>query len=138
MHQEHDHIHEHAHAHTHEHTHDGVTHTHEHTHEHTHDHAHPHDHDHLHADGAAHTHSHDCDHVCDSCASKCEHTPMEELAALMKYMASHNAAHANELAELAKQLEQAGNHAAYEQVMAAVSDYEKGNLRLTAVLASLQ
>ena len=63
---------------------------------------------------------------------------MEELAALMKYMANHNAAHANELAELAKQLEQAGNRVAYEQVMAAVSDYEKGNMRLNVVLASLQ
>lgn len=135
---EHEHSHEHEHTHTHEHTHDGVTHTHSHTHVHEHGHAHPHDHEHLHADGAAHEHSHDCDHVCDSCAAKCKHTPMEELAALMKYMAGHNAAHAHELAELAKQLELAGNHAAYEQVMAAVSDYEKGNLRLTAVLASLQ
>ena len=63
---------------------------------------------------------------------------MEELLALMKYMASHNAAHARELAELATQLEKAGSHAAYEQVMAAVSDFEKGNLRLTAVLASLE
>ena len=63
---------------------------------------------------------------------------MEELTALMKYMANHNAAHANELAALAQQLKQAGNPMAYEQVMAAVSDYEKGNLRLSAVLASLE
>ena len=35
------------------------------------------------------------------------------------------------------QLEHAGAHAAYEQVMAAVSDFEKGNMRLQAVLASL-
>ncbi len=135
---EHEHSHEHVHEHSHEHSHGDITHTHPHTHEHEHDHVHPHTHEHLHDDGAAHDHSHECDHACDSCASKCEHTPMEELAALMKYMASHNAAHANELAQLAKQLEQAGNHAAYEQVMTAVSDYEKGNLRLSAVLASLQ
>ena len=63
---------------------------------------------------------------------------MEELLALMTYMANHNTAHANELAGLAKQLEEIGSHAAFEQVMAAVSDYEKGNLRLRAVLASLQ
>ena len=63
---------------------------------------------------------------------------MEELVALMKYMAGHNAAHANELAALAKQLQQAGNSMAYEQVMAAVSDFEKGNLRLQAVLAALE
>ena len=62
---------------------------------------------------------------------------MEELTALMKYMANHNAAHARELAELAVQLEKAGNHGAYEQVMAAVSDFEKGNLRLSTVLAAM-
>jgi len=131
------HAHSHEHTHTHEHTHDGVAHTHEHAHAHEHSHEHPHDHEHLHAHGQEHTHSHDCSGGCAGCTSKCEHTPMEELVALMKYMAGHNAAHARELVELAVQLEKAGSHAAYEQVMAAVSDFEKGNLRLTAVLASL-
>ena len=63
---------------------------------------------------------------------------MEELMALMHYMVGHNAAHARELADLAVQLQKAGNPVAYEQVMAAVSDFEKGNLRLSAVLASLK
>jgi len=63
---------------------------------------------------------------------------MEELMALMQYMANHNAAHAKELADLASQLDKAGNHAAFEQVMAAVSDFEKGNMRLSMVLASLK
>ena len=62
---------------------------------------------------------------------------MEELVALMKYMVGHNAAHANELADLAKQFQIAGNPAAYEQVMAAVSDFEKGNMRLSVILNSL-
>ena len=143
MHLDHDHIgsgdhsHEHNHTHTHEHTHDGVAHTHAHDHAHEHTHEHPHDHEHLHEHGHEHTHSHDCSHDCGSCASQCEHTPMQELLALMKYMVSHNAAHARELADLAIQLEKAGSPMAYEQVMAAVSDFEKGNLRLTAVLASL-
>lgn len=143
MHLDHDHIagghhdHDHSHSHTHEHTHDGVAHTHEHTHEHTHSHTHPHDHDHLHAEGQEHSHNHDCTGSCGSCSSACSHTPMEELTALMKYMANHNAAHARELAELAVQLDKAGNHMAYEQVMAAVSDFEKGNMRLSLVLASL-
>ena len=53
--------------------------------------------------------------------------------ALMKYMVGHNASHARELAELAVRLKDAGNPAAYEQVMAAVSDFEKGNLRLSAI-----
>lgn len=132
-----DHAHSHEHVHTHEHTHDGVAHTHAHNHSHEHGHTHPHEHEHLHDHDHAHNHSHDCSGSCAGCASKCEHTPMEELLALMKYMASHNAAHARELADLAIQLEKAGSHAAYEQVMAAVSDFEKGNLRLSAVLASL-
>ena len=132
MHLDHDHS---MGGHTHEHTHaDGTTHTHEHTHDQ--EHAHPHTHEEMHALGIPHDHDHD--HDCGSCASQCEHTPMEELTALMQYMVGHNAAHARELAELASQLEKNGNHVAYEQVMAAVSDFEKGNLRLSAVLASLK
>lgn len=150
MHLHHDHVagghtHDHEHEHTHEHTHaDGTTHTHEHAHEHTHEHSHPHTHEELHALGIEHTHDHehphdhDCAHNCDSCGTPCEHTPMEELMALMQYMVGHNAAHARELADLAVQLEKAGNHSAYDQVMAAVSDFEKGNLRLSAILASLK
>ena len=80
-----------------------------------------------------HEHTHDHDHC-----GHCDHTPMEELVALMKYMVGHNAAHARELADLAKQFELSGNHAAYEQVMAAVSDFEKGNMRLSMVLSSLK
>ncbi len=114
MHLDHDHIGSHTHEHTHA---DGTTHTHEHTHPHEHDHA--------------------CDQNCGTCGEKCEHTPMEELVALMKYMVGHNAAHAKELADLAVQLDKAGSHSAYEQVMAAVSDFEKGNMRLSVVLSSL-
>ncbi len=97
------------------------------------------DHDHVggHHHHHDHDHSHDCSQGCAGCAGGCEHTPMEELVALMKYMISHNASHARELAQLAQQLEKAGSHTAYEQVMAAVSDFEKGNLRLSAVMASL-
>ena len=98
-----------------------------------HDHEHPHTHEHLHTEDAGH----DCHQHCESCATPCEHTPMEELLALMKFMIGHNAAHARELANLAVQLDEAGSHVAYEQVMAAVSDFEKGNLRLSTVLASL-
>lgn len=115
------HIHpDHVSGHTHEHTHDGVAHTHEHTHPH----------DHTHEEAA-------CSGSCQSCPSQCEHTPMEELMALMKYMVGHNASHAKELADLANQLDKIGNHTAYEQVMAAVSDFEKGNMRLSVVLSSL-
>ena len=100
---------------------------------HTHTHAHAHDHENE------HTHSHeDCAHThCDACCG-CEHSPKEELMALMKYMVGHNASHANELANLAKQLQEMGETAAYDQIMLAVSDFEKGNLRLSTVLASMQ
>ena len=125
MHIHHDHVGGHCH-HDHHHDHEGG-HCHDHEH-HDHECGHCHDHDHH--------HDHECGHGCGNCASH-EHTPMEELVALMKYMVGHNASHARELAELAVRLENAGNHMAYEQVMAAVSDFEKGNLRLSAVLASL-
>ena len=84
-----------------------------------------------------HEHCHEHCHHHDHCGGHCDHTPMEELVALMKYMVGHNAAHAKELADLASKLDQAGNHAAFEQVMAAVSDFEKGNMRLSVILASL-
>ena len=106
-------------------------HHHDHDHEHHH---HDHDHDHPHH----HDHDHGCTGSCQGCASQCEHTPMEELMALMKYMVGHNASHAKELAELAGQLEKLGNRMAYEQVMAAVSDFEMGNMRLSMVLASIE
>ncbi len=142
MHIHHDHVgghsHDHDHAHTHEHAHDGHVHTHEHHHHHEHDHEHPHTHDHLHEEGHAHHHDHECGGNCGGCAGGCEHTPMEELMALMKYMVGHNAAHAKELADLAGKLNEMGNHMAYEQVMAAVSDFEKGNMRLSVILSSLE
>ena len=106
-------------------------HHHDHDHEHHH---HDHDHDHPHH----HDHDHGCTGSCQGCASQCEHTPMEELMALMKYMVGHNASHAKELADLAGQLEKLGTRMAYEQVMAAVSDFEKGNMRLSMVLASIE
>ena len=79
-----------------------------------------------------------CGCGCGGCGSHCEHSPMEEMVALMKYMVGHNAAHAKELADLAGKLQQMGGSYAYEQVMAAVSDFEKGNMRLSMVLASLE
>ena len=106
---------------------------HHHDHDHHHDHHH-HDHDHHHD----HHHDHSCTGSCQGCASQCEHTPMEELMALMKYMVGHNASHVKELADLAVQLDKIGNHMAYEQVMAAVSDFEKGNMRLSMILRSLE
>ena len=47
-------------------------------------------------------------------------------------------AHARELEGLAKKMGELGNEAASQQVLAAVSEFEKGNVRLSAVLASLK
>lgn len=81
-----------------------------------HEHGHDHDHEH-HAPGA---------------------TPREELVAMLRYMVGHNAAHTRELAELAGQLETAGEHEQYEQVMLAVEEYQRANARLQGVLEKLE
>ena len=122
----------HHHDHDHDHCHDHHHHDHDHHHHH-----HDHDHEHHHHDHDHHHHDHGCEGGCGGCGTPCQHSPMDELMALMKYMVGHNAAHAKELADLAAQLEKMGAHTAYEQVMAAVSDFEKGNMRLSVVLSSL-
>ena len=130
----HDHDYLHAHGIEHSHDHEHADHTHEHGpehphHHHDHDGHHHHDHDHEHA------HCHEgCGHDCAGCASA---DPKAELVALMKYMVGHNAAHANELAQLAGKLRDMGENMAYDQVMMAVSDFEKGNMRLSTVRAAL-
>lgn len=99
-----------------------------------------HDHDehthcHTHEDGQVHEHHHG--HDCAACGG-CNADPKAELKALMKYMVGHNASHANELAQLAGKLKDLGETTAYEQIMLAVSDFEKGNMRLSTVLAAME
>ena len=86
---------------------------------HTHSHAHGHDHDHDHGPVSP------------------DATPMEELLALMKFMVNHNDAHAQELAELAQQLQEAGKLRAYRQIMNTVSDFDIVNAQLDAVVKEL-
>ena len=88
-------------------------------HRHGHSHGHGHDHDHHH-------------HAAPAVA-----TPMDEMMALMKFMVAHNEAHAEELAQLAQQLEEAGRRSAYRRVMDAVSYFDMGNATLSAVLDEL-
>ena len=88
-------------------------------HRHGHTHGHGHDHDHHH-------------HAAPAVA-----TPMDEMMALMKFMVAHNEAHAEELAQLAQQLEDAGRRSAYRRVMDAVSYFDMGNATLAAVLDEL-
>lgn len=131
------HSHVHTHEHSHEHTHaDGTTHSH--PHEHAHDHPHGHEHSHEHAHDHGHPHG-GCPGAagCNSDCKSCDMDPRAEVVALMQYMVNHNTAHANELAQLAGRLKDLGDTTAFEQVMQAVSDFEKGNMRLSTVLAAL-
>ena len=64
-------------------------------------------------------------------------TPLEELLAMMKYLVGHNDAHAQEVAELARELMMAGKDVAYDEIMDAVSDFDMVNAKLAAVLTNL-
>ena len=88
----------------------------------------------MHTDASMHAHHHEHAH------HHHEHdaTPRQELIAMLRYMADHNAAHTKELAELAAQLDTAGEHAQYEQVMQAVAEFERANARLRDVLRNLE
>ena len=96
------------------HCHGGMTHSHgDLTHCHTHADA---DHDHLPAENA---------------------TPLEELLVMMRYLVSHNDAHAQEVANLAGELMAAGKNSAYDEIMDAVSDFDMVNTKLAAILNKL-
>lgn len=89
------------------HSHGGITHTHSHGDE---------AHDHTPAEGA---------------------TPLDELLVLMKYLVSHNDAHAQEVADLAGELLEAGKNNAYDEIMDAVSDFDMVNAKLDSILCRL-
>ena len=65
-------------------------------------------------------------------------TPLEELLVLMKYLVSHNDAHAQEVADLARELLAAGKSCAYDEIMDAVSAFDMVNARLAAILNQLK
>ena len=56
---------------------------------------------------------------------------------LMKYLVSHNDAHAQEVADLARELQNAGKYDAYDEIMDAVSDFDMVNAKLDAILSKL-
>ena len=64
-------------------------------------------------------------------------TPLEELLVMMKYLVSHNDAHAQEVAELARELMAAGKNVAYDEIMDAVADFDMVNAKLAAILGKL-
>ena len=85
--------------------------------------------------GLTHSHVHgeeDHEHILDENA-----TPVEELLVMMKYLVSHNDAHAQEVAHLARNLQGAGKYAVYDEIMDAVADFDMVNAKLDAILNRL-
>lgn len=85
--------------------------------------------------GLTHSHTHG-DEEHDHRPTK-DSTPMEELLVLMRYLVTHNDAHAQEVADLAGELLTAGKNTAYDQIMDAVSDFDVVNAKLAAILEEL-
>lgn len=129
--EEHNHCHEHSHGgHTHEHTH-SHDHGHDHDHSHDHGHSHGHSHDHGHCHGHDHGHCHDHGEGCSSCGGgDCT----KETVALLTYMLQHNEHHAVELEQMAVNLQKMGMDAAAKQISEGVSEFQKGNMRLSLAL----
>ena len=85
--------------------------------------------------GLTHSHVHgdlDHDHIAPENA-----TPLEELLVMMKYLVSHNDAHAQEVADLARNLQDAGKYSVYDEIMDAVADFDMVNAKLDAILSQL-
>ena len=87
-------------------------------------------------DGLTHCHTHG-DEIHDHAPSE-NATPLEELLVMLKYLVSHNDAHAQEVADLARELMAAGKDVAYDEIMDAVSDFDMVNAKLAAVLNKLK
>lgn len=116
--------------------HDG--HDHGHPHEHSHVHAgEEHSHPHTHPDGADHSgaNAHDHSHGEGGCAGCSGCAGLDKTAALLKYMLEHNTSHTAELSLMADKLRKEGKEEAAEQIIKAVSEYEKGNIRLSVALS---
>ena len=64
-------------------------------------------------------------------------TPLDELLVMMRYLVSHNDAHAQEVADLARELMAAGKGVAYDEIMDAVSDFDMVNAKMAAILNKL-
>lgn len=85
--------------------------------------------------GLTHSHAHgeaEHEHHLDENAA-----PLEELLVMMKYLVSHNDAHAQEVADLARNLQGAGKYNVYDEIMDAVADFDMVNAKLDAVLSKL-
>lgn len=88
-----------------------------------------HGHEHTHSHGEeCENHSHDHCGICQGGDCK------NETTALLTYMLQHNEHHAQELDQMADNLEKMGLSAAAKTIKEAVSDFQKGNMRLGLAL----
>ena len=101
---------------------------------HTHGDAHTHQHEH---NGEVHTHG--CEHN-HTCGSNCQNSGdcKNETVALLSYMLDHNEHHAAELDQMADNLAKLGMDTAAKQIKEAVSEFQKGNLRLGLALTTVK
>ncbi|MEG1524617.1 MAG: hypothetical protein RR475_06285 [Clostridia bacterium] len=80
-------------------------------------------------DGHDHTHTH----------PHTDEVPnLAETTALLKFMLEHNVHHTEELNELAGKLDALDLHDSAHNLLHCVEDYQKGNERLSQVIASMK
>ena len=60
------------------------------------------------------------------------------IVVLLSYMLDHNEHHAAELDQMAENLQKLGMDSAAKQIKDAVSDFQKGNLRLSLALTTVK
>lgn len=79
----------------------------------------------------AHEHCAEQGHCHEHACSSCDGNPGKESLAVLSYMLTHNEHHAQELDQMAENLEKLGMKDAAAQIKEAVSEFQKGNMRLS-------
>lgn len=80
-----------------------------------------------------HHHGHGRGHACHRATG----VPRDDLEALMRFMIHHVSHHTAIMASLADAVASEGDALTREQVMGAIDDYGRANMRLSAALASM-
>lgn len=83
-------------------------------------------------------HEHECGHTHDGHCGDCDGDCKKETVALLAYMKQHNEQHTAELLQMAENLDKLEMHDAAKQIREGVTDFEKGNMRLSLALTLVQ
>ena len=86
---------------------------------------------HHHGQEGCAEHEHHCGHCQNHGECEGERDERKEAIAVVNYMLQHNQQHAAELDRMAANLDKLGMSDVADQLRAAVSEYQKGNLRLS-------